>query len=94
MQPRWYEPEDPTPREVCPCCDYVTLPERHNYLICPVCFWEDDGVDLDDPDAYSGPNHMTLREGRANFARLGACDEKMLAHVCPPEQRRDFVYRP
>jgi hypothetical protein len=35
------------PRHLCPCCDFVTLPERRNYLIGPVCFWEDDGQDLD-----------------------------------------------
>ncbi len=41
--PVWYEPADPTPRHQCPCCDYISLPERGNYLICRICFWEDDG---------------------------------------------------
>lgn len=74
----WYEPEDATPRELCPCCDYVTLPERGNYLICPVCFWEDDGGDIDKLDLHSGPNHITLRQGRENFKKYGACDESMV----------------
>ncbi|HEI2325144.1 TPA: hypothetical protein SI485_004590, partial [Escherichia coli] len=26
----------------CPCCGYLTLPERGQYDICPVCQWEDD----------------------------------------------------
>src|SRR5687767_10862719 len=64
----------------CPCCDYFTLDERGGYDICPVCFWEDDGQDIDRPDEHSGPNHMTLREGRDNFRRLGACDPAMLPH--------------
>ena len=65
--------------ERCPCCGYRTLNERGQYFICPVCFWEDTGSD--DIDQYSGPNHMTLREGRENFQKIGACDEAMLEHV-------------
>ena len=67
----------------CPCCDFFTLDERGGYDICPVCFWEDDGLGVDRPDEHSGPNHMTLREGRDNFRRLGACDPAMLPHVLP-----------
>lgn len=90
----WHEPEDRTPREQCPCCDYVTLPERNNYLICPICFWEEDGIDVDRLDIPSGPNHMTLREGRANFQRIGACDQKMLENVMRVADRIAFEYRP
>jgi hypothetical protein len=90
----WYSPADPTPRELCPCCDYVSLPERGNYLICPVCFWEDDGLDVDRLDDDSLPNHITLREGRANFAKFGASDEKMVSNVCSAEARATFERRP
>lgn len=58
----------------CPCCNYETLVERGQYDICPVCFWEDDGNN--DPNGYSGPNHMTLSEGRSNYEKYGACSEK------------------
>ncbi|EJB9782664.1 hypothetical protein MXI60_003206, partial [Salmonella enterica subsp. enterica serovar Meleagridis] len=27
----------------CPCCSYLTLPERGQYDVCPICQWEDDG---------------------------------------------------
>ena len=92
---QWYEPEDPTPREQCPCCDYISLPERGNYLICPICFWEDDGQDIDELDESSGPNHgITLREGRSNFKKLGACEESMIKHVLKPNDRRQFECRP
>ncbi|BDD03889.1 hypothetical protein AUTU_13720 [Aureibacter tunicatorum] len=87
----WYEPEDSTPREQCPCCDYISLPERGNYLICPICFWEDDGQDIDELDVSSGPNHgITLREGRANFAKFGACEKDMVKHVISVEERKKF----
>ncbi|WNZ57620.1 CPCC family cysteine-rich protein [Microbulbifer sp. MKSA007] len=91
----WYEPEDPTPREQCPYCDYISLPERGNYLICPVCFWEDDGQDIDELDVGSGPNHgITLREGRKNFKDHGACEIEMVKHVVSVEQREQFKYVP
>ena len=87
----WYEPDDSTPREQCPCCDYISLPERGNYLICPICFWEDDGLDLDQLDVSSGPNHgITLREGRANFAKFGACEQNMVQHVLSVDEREKF----
>ncbi len=90
----WYEPADPTPHYQCPCCDYFSLPERGNYLICKVCFWEDDGINVDALDKNSGPNHMTLREGRANFRSFGACDREMLKNVLLAEERAAFRHEP
>ncbi len=89
----WYEPADPTPRQQCPCCGYVTLPERGMSLICKVCFWEDDafvGGRLDEPSVC---NHMTLRQGRANFTAFGACDREMLKHVVPVAERSRYERR-
>ena len=92
--PLWHEPADPTPQHQCPCCDYITLPERGNYLICPVCFWEDDGQDVEALDQSSGPNHgISLRQGRANFKRFGACEEAMVKNVLPVEERKRFENR-
>lgn len=65
----------------CPCCDYYTLESRGRYTVCPVCFWEDDGTDLDDLDKVSPANHIPLRLGRANFVRLGAADEAAKSFV-------------
>jgi hypothetical protein len=93
--PTWYEPADPTPRHQCPCCDYISLPERGNYIICRICFWEDDGQDIDQLDVESGPNHgLTLRHGRANFAEFGACERKMLKHVIPKGQHAEYEHKP
>ena len=91
----WYEPKDRTPRHPCPCCDYVSLPERGMDLICPLCFWEDDAFLTDqDLDSRSTPNHMTLRQARENFRLFGACDKAMLDHVLPAETRQLYEYRP
>jgi hypothetical protein len=52
----------------------------------PVCFWEDDGQDDSDADIVrGGPNYtLSLTEARANYARIGACEERVLPHVRPP----------
>ena len=76
----------------CPCCDYFTLEERGRYDICPVCFWEDSGQDLDRIDEHSGPNHQTLREARAHFTEFGACDRAMLEHILPATERRRYEH--
>lgn len=65
----------------CPCCGYQTLEARNDYEICGVCFWEDDGANQEDD--YSGPNHMTLGQGRQNVAKFGACSKDMVKNVEP-----------
>lgn len=84
------------PRHACPCCAYVTLAERGRYEICPICFWEDEDHWMDDePNQSSAANHgLTLNDARRNFAKIGACDPKMLQHVLPPDQRSAFRHQP
>jgi hypothetical protein len=62
----------------CACCGYRTLRTKGEYDICPVCYWEDDGSDDSRIDRHSGPNHMTLRRARINFAKLGAKREDVV----------------
>ena len=76
----------------CPCCDFFTLSEKGGYEICLICFWEDDGIDLTELDRHSGPNHITLREGRLNFEKFGACDINMVKNVISKNQRNKFKF--
>jgi hypothetical protein len=78
----------------CPACDYFTLPTRAQYDICPVCFWEDDGMDIDRLDQISGPNHLTLREARRNFREIGACAATYIEQVLPADSRSRFRCAP
>jgi hypothetical protein len=77
----------------CPCCGHATLDERGDYDICPICFWEDDSSDSDRAEVHSGPNHMTLVEGRINFLRIGACEHAMRAHVRRPTAEEVLLRR-
>jgi len=62
----------------CPCCGADSLDKRHDWGICKVCWWEDDGTD--NPEAslyYSGPNKgLTLTEARINFLVTGIYNPK------------------
>ncbi|WP_399553019.1 CPCC family cysteine-rich protein [uncultured Leifsonia sp.] len=69
----------------CPCCGYLTLddPRNGSYEICPVCFWENDAVQNDDPSFAGGANEPSLTRARANFRRFGAVEERLVPHVRP-----------
>lgn len=92
----WYSPKDLTPKHQCPCCDYISLPERDSYLICPICFWEDEGVNWDNRlDDFSGANKgLTLRKARKNFTVFGVCDKKMSRYILSKEQRKNYAFHP
>jgi len=78
----------------CPCCDYFTLSLRGQYDICPVCFWEDNGIDIDHQDQVSGSNHLPLCQARDNFRSIGSCDEHSKPHVLDEKLRSRFRYSP
>jgi len=75
-------------RYACDCCGYVTLLNPGRYEICAVCRWEDDRCDntrrRGGPDAVSGPNHISLTQGRANFRRFGASKERSKQYARDP----------
>jgi hypothetical protein len=82
----------------CPCCGYGTLSEQPpgTYEICPICFWEDDGVQFHDPDYEGGANKPSLRQAQKNFAAFGACDRAALPHVRRPTEhdQKDPEWKP
>lgn len=70
----------------CPCCGYKTLSLEPpgTYLICPVCFWEDDG-DTGGSYGYNlGSNQVRLRQAQRNFIAFGACEPQWLNDVRAP----------
>lgn len=71
----------------CPCCGFLTCDEEPggSYDICPVCFWEDDPVQLRDPDYRGGANKVSLNEARENFGRYGAKHPDKIEYVRPPK---------
>ncbi len=81
----------------CPCCGHLVFAEHPgSYEICPICFWEDDAIQLRWPDYTGGANRPSLRESQVNFARFGAMEERFVAMVqeAGPEDRLDPRWRP
>jgi hypothetical protein len=82
----------------CPCCGHRTLSEAPpgTFESCPVCGWEDDNVQFDDPDCAGGANRVSLRQARRNFLEFGASEERRRQHVRPPApgEERDPDWRP
>lgn len=50
----------------CPCCGNRTLKEQPpgTYEICPVCNWEDDEIQFNDPTYAGGANELCLNDAR------------------------------
>ena len=71
----------------CPCCGYQTLNEKPpgTYDICSICFWEDDGVQFDDPDYEGGANTVSLRQAQQNYIGFGASDRLFCDFVRKPK---------
>ena len=47
--------------------DLIYYPEEGSYEICPVCTWEDDPIQTEEPDYKGGANVMSLNEAREAF---------------------------
>ncbi len=72
-------------QSLCPCCGCRSLQAPPGlYEICPVCFWEDDPRQRENPAYAGGANGLSLVEARENYARFGACEERLLPLVRPP----------
>ena len=53
----------------CACCSQYTLEDEDFSNICPVCKWEDDRLQNDDPDYAGGANEMSLNEAKAAYKK-------------------------
>lgn len=87
-----------TEKFACPCCGYKTFKEQPNgsYDICQVCFWEDDPIQLDNPDYEGGANRVSLKQGQKNFVEFGACEREMTKNVRQPtkDEQREKNWKP
>jgi hypothetical protein len=77
----------PKPDSACEVCGFYTFfsDERGRYLICPVCFWEDDEFHKDPDEPCDGPNHgVSLNQARKNYHKFGASRKEDVPHVRKP----------
>ncbi|MEI3895112.1 MULTISPECIES: CPCC family cysteine-rich protein [Bacillus] len=69
-----------------PCRGYKTIEEEPpgTYEICNICYWEEDPVQLKEPDLEDGANEVSLRQAQRNFIAFGACGECFVKSVRNP----------
>jgi len=78
----------------CPCCGHLVFREAPgSYDICPVCFWEDDLVQLRRPDLAGGANRPSLIEAQQHYQQIGATEDRLLAHVRPASPEEPIAMR-
>src|SRR5688572_26719578 len=68
----------------CACCGFFVLDERGSYDICPICFWEDDIVQIADPWYDGGANSPALVQAQRTFSEIGAIEQRFTGHVRAP----------
>lgn len=70
----------------CPCCGFYTFDEKPNgtFDICPVCFWEDDNIQLNDETYEGGANRVSLVQARENYKKFGASELRLKEYVRKP----------
>lgn len=73
--------------DICPVCfwedDAFLIPAGEEFVGARVKGVDDDQL----LDTTSGANHgLTLREGRENFRKFGACEQEMKKHVRKPRE--------
>ena len=81
----------------CPCCGYEVFDEPPgSYDICPICFWEDDALQLYFPLTGGGANRLSLAAAQIAYVQLGACEPRMVKNVRAPTtaDRKDPVWFP
>jgi hypothetical protein len=82
----------------CPCCGHKTyfVKPGETFDICSICFWQDDFVQLENPDDDGGPNLISLRQAQKNYIDFGACEENMKKNVRQPfaDEPKDRNWKP
>ena len=64
------------PNCVCPICEKHQF--EYSYDICPVCFWENDNVQYNDPDFYGGANNLSLNDYKKRWKKLNDILPKLM----------------
>lgn len=66
----------------CPVCGKYEFPEKDSFNICPICGWEDDGVQNDDHNCAGGANSLSVNEARIEFFLLTNESTNVAADEC------------
>lgn len=72
--------------KTCPCCGHQVFKEYGHFELCPICFWEDDDIQMADPWYQGGANSPCLYDAQKNYIKFGAMEEQFKADVRLPTE--------
>lgn len=80
----------------CPCCGYLVfeqMPGSHH--VCPICYWEDNLVQLRFPLMPGAANSVSLYRAQQNFQQCGSAEKRKFGEVRAPfeSERKDSSWR-
>jgi uncharacterized Zn finger protein (UPF0148 family) len=52
----------------CPVCGQYEFADEDDNDICPVCHWENDSLQTEDPDFEGGANDMSLNQAKKAYS--------------------------
>ena len=55
---------------ICPVCEEYYFEFSYDHDICPICGWENDGVQRDKKDNWGGANHLSVNEAKVVYSLL------------------------
>jgi len=61
----------------CPVCGKYEFAMQNNFDVCPFCEWENDGVQMTDPDYAGGANYISLNEYRKEWHTRNVSGEQV-----------------
>lgn len=76
-------------KNTCVCCGYKTLTTNDIGEICPICYWEEDCLTIDEFFEYSSANYCILYEAQENYNIFGAY-KKSAAKYCRKPCSKDI----
>jgi len=80
--------KQPKKKYKCFCCGYYTFEENViiNHDICPVCAWENDGIQNFNHTFCGGANEVSLNEARENFKLFDVSNKDYLDLIRKPRE--------
>ncbi|MEU9092827.1 CPCC family cysteine-rich protein [Streptomyces sp. NPDC048428] len=81
----------PSHRSPCPCCGHLVHDgPPGSSLVCPVCFWEDDVVQLRWPLLTGGANKCSLVNAQRTYREIQAIELRFVVNVRKPALDEPF----
>ncbi len=79
---------------ICPVCEGYYFEFNNDFDICPICGWENDGVQRDKKDYWGGANSISVNEAKVIYSLLQneATKSKVSQIIDKYEQREREIH--